>query len=145
MRRHGNWVAAIPAALMVLHVVVYLVAMDRATAAPDFQLSLSHPPPIILPHPTPLTLQANMTSPRLRDDLRAVVGDRPAQLVWTDRRRGDVSIHVPPLPTGNHVLTLRSEYMGGRRREAAIPIVVGPFGARDDWIEDGVTDRKSVV
>jgi hypothetical protein len=71
-------------------------------------------------------------------DLERVTADLDGHaipLAWTESQFG---ASLPPLPAGAYPLRMGIVHQGGVRRELTVPVVVGPFAARGQWIDSAI-------
>lgn len=74
------------------------------------------------------------------DRVHATLDDAPVELEWQGRR---FRLPLADLTAGAHLVRLGVRHRGGVVREVTVPVLAGPFGDRDAWIDDAFVLRVS--
>ncbi len=78
-------------------------------------------------------------------DLERVTADlagAPVPLVWSEQRFDAL---LPPLPPGAYPLRMGIVHQGGVRREFTVPVIVGPFATRGEWIDSAISVQLALT
>jgi len=132
-RFRGTAAVAISLGLLLLSSGAYLALIDWASGLEDFRFRPHQGRVVVLPRPTAARLTATIGPARLRQRLAVSVNGIALPVERGETGPEDLATILPELETGLHFVRFRADYMGGRRREAALPVAVGPFAGEDGW------------